>query len=118
MMGWIKCSDRLPEKCKYHSKFVLVTFKGYIYLGFYVHDPKEYGCCIDDDPDGKEREIHGFEPHWDLMPDGCLGPLIDGEEYFWYGCREVYGLDSYKDYSDAITHWMELPEPPRNDVNN
>ncbi len=99
MNEWISVKEGLPEpryKDKDISWYVWVTDGKMIEIAQYIHRPRNYGCAIDDD---EERATCGPEPHW--HPETEIEPFIGGDKCF--GRIE----------NAEITHWMPLPNPPK-----
>jgi hypothetical protein len=88
-MKWISVKDKLPEK----GKNVLVYFSGY------KDCPKPSIHIL------KRSENHEVDneqaEEWNRKALGITGATL----YEWNGFRV--------DLQSAITHWMELPEPPK-----
>lgn len=101
MSEWISVKDRLPEAeqevrlyCKTVSGF------GYQCQGFYV-------------PPGTYREESQFNWDWEM----CDRYDEEKDDFIvtagWY--EQIHNWDEYAacGISDTVTHWMPLPEPPK-----
>ena len=52
-MGWIKCSDRLPEPETFQDEYIICTFDGLVMASWFERDEKIFkdahnGCIIMD----------------------------------------------------------------------
>ena len=101
--GWISVKDRLPES----GKHVLVTCEIRSMYGY----KKQYVC-----------EAFHAEKH--SLPEGkypedtdCYDYSEEDDEYYlkegWY--EVIHNWDDYGSVviGDFVTHWMPLPEPPK-----
>lgn len=89
---WISVEDSLPTS---HFKIVLATYDELVAFGWHVSNPERYGCLEDDE----EFEWCGINiPHWHMFEHGML---LNGEETF------------VKFNPLGVTHWMEIPKPPK-----
>jgi hypothetical protein len=94
---WISVTDSLPRVFSKDSKetscYVLVTDGELVEIAFYVFEPRNYGCAVDDD---EEEATCGPQPHWHFDDGGCFR---DGDRCFGR-------IETHK-----VTHWQYLPEP-------
>ena len=104
-LGWISVKERLPEP----EKTVLIQCRSqssqwkYVCCGFYV-------------PEGTYREDSGYT--WDFE---CCDKYDEEKDDYqvrsgWY--EAIHNWDDYNavGVSDIVTHWMPLPEPPKEEV--
>lgn len=101
MSEWIRVKERLPDAEK-EVRLFCVTSNGYKYQcqGFYV-------------PPGMRRDDSDYTWDWEC----CDQYDEDSDDYFvnpgWY--ESSHNWDEYSAFgiADNVTHWMPLPEPPK-----
>lgn len=101
---WISVKERLPESgeacllaCKATNCYSRKTYR-YVCEGFYIERWKE-------------------EVRYDVSEDQAIEYNEETDEYYlcegWY--ERIHNWDDYISVyiSDTVTHWMPLPEPPK-----
>ena len=83
---WIPVTERLPEK---DGKYLCYKQLPFLTTGW---------CCVCDfAKDGRKVDEYDFATEW---------------ENVWYGYDSEWGHIT----SDSVTHWMPLPEAPKEDA--
>lgn len=95
---WISIKDKFPpflDKENDISQYVWVTDGQIIEIAHYIFKPRKYGCAVNDD---YQEATCGPQPHWHFLDDGSFK---EGDRCF----RKIE--------TNEVTHWMALPEPPK-----
>lgn len=104
--GWISVEERLPEA----EKEVRVLCKAS------WNREWRYQCQAFYEPKGMLREASNYG--WDY--ECCSEYSEEDDDYFvnpgWY--ERIHNWDDYSavGIADEVTHWMPLPEPPKEEV--
>lgn len=97
-MEWISVNNQLPpalDKDKDCSIYVLVTNGKVIEFAQFIFRPRNYGCAVDDD---EMEATCGPQPHWHFTREGV----------YKEGDRCIAYIETHE-----VTHWMSLPELPK-----
>lgn len=98
---WHRVEDGLPESGTHVLVFCEIRgiggYRGHYVCDAYHADPKTIKCGYEDDVDGEYDE----ETDEYYLPEGWWEVIKNWEDY------------SSIAISDFVTHWMPLPEPPK-----
>lgn len=96
MADWISVEDRLPKKSQKWEHYIVTVLRSH-------YPTSSYSLC--DSPYDEEfvttAQYDSEQKIWHLSWDEQLNALI--------------GIDDSPLNGDFVTHWMPLPEPPKED---
>lgn len=106
---WIPVTERLP----YSGEPVLVYWYEPDYEVHQTHICEYYrkGDVVEDevDPMGDTPD----ERLLDVVLGGRGNKIIEQNGFYVFDCVDGTGMCKWRRHSDCITHWMPLPEPPK-----